>query len=145
MTQRFIFSFEIVHDNQIRLKICHHFSFTSNKSRIQKNVLFTLFSTGSLVTQKLSLERQMLWTWNQRWNILLPKLDNICKNQVSSIFQYLVVFKGLIFVTLIFDVFSTKVVLKCHRWCFLRQKSSYLIKNDTNDNKINISRMKFRF
>ena len=27
--------------------------------------------------------------------MLLPKLDNICKNKVSSIFQYLVVFKGL--------------------------------------------------
>ena len=43
----------------------------------------------------LSLEQQMLWTWDQSWNILLPKLDNICKNQVSSVFQYLVVFKWL--------------------------------------------------
>ena len=95
MTQRFICSFEIAHDNQVRLKICHHFSFTSNKCIIQKTIFFPFSSTGSLVTQNLSLEQQMLWTWDQSWNILLPKLDNICKNQVSSIFQYLVVFKGL--------------------------------------------------
>ena len=95
MTQRFIFSFEIAHDNQVRLKICHRFCFVSNKSIIQKTILFPLSSTGLLVTEKLSLERQILWTWDQRRNILLPKRDNICKNQVSSIFQYLVVFKGL--------------------------------------------------
>ena len=95
MTQRLIFSFEIAHDNQVRLKICHHFCFVSNKSIIQKTILFPLSSTGLLVTEKLSLEQQILWTWDQRRNILLPKRDNICKNQVSSIFQYLVVFKGL--------------------------------------------------
>ena len=96
VTQRFIFPFEIAHDNQVRFQTCHHFSFTNNKSIIQKIILFPLSSTGSLVNQKLSLERQMLWTWDQRWNVFLPKLDNVCKNQVSSIFQYIVVFKVLI-------------------------------------------------
>ena len=69
VTQIFIFSFQIAHDNQVRLKICHYFSFPNNRFIIQKNILFPLSSTGSLVTQKISLEQQMLWTWDQPWNI----------------------------------------------------------------------------
>ena len=65
VTQIFIFSFQIAHDNQVRLKICHYFSFPNNRFIIQKNILFPLSSTGSLVTQKISLEQQMLWTWDQ--------------------------------------------------------------------------------
>ena len=69
VTQIFIFSFQIAHDNQVRLKICHYFSFPNNRFIIQKNILFPLSSTGSLATQKISLEQQMLWTWDQPWNI----------------------------------------------------------------------------
>ena len=69
VTQIFIFSFQTAHDNQVRLKICHYFSFPNNRFIIQKNILFPLSSTGSLVTQKISLEQQMLWTWDQPWNI----------------------------------------------------------------------------
>ena len=69
VNQIFIFSFQIAHDNQVRLKICHYFSFPNNRFIIQKNILFPLSSTGSLVTQKISLEQQMLWTWDQPWNI----------------------------------------------------------------------------
>ena len=69
VTQIFIFSFQIAHDNQVRLKIYHYFSFPNNRFIIQKNILFPLSSTGSLVTQKISLEQQMLWTWDQPWNI----------------------------------------------------------------------------
>ena len=69
VTQIFIFSFQIAHDNQVRLKICHYFSFPNNRFIIQKNILFPLSSTGSLVTQKISLEQQMLWTWDQPRNI----------------------------------------------------------------------------
>ena len=65
VTQIFIFSFQIAHDNQVRLKICHYFSFPNNRFIIQKTILFPLSSTGSLVTQKISLEQQMLWTWDQ--------------------------------------------------------------------------------
>ena len=66
VTHRFIFSSEISRDNQVRLNISYHFSFTSNKSIIQKTILFPLPYTGSLVTQKLSLQREMLSTWDQR-------------------------------------------------------------------------------
>ena len=65
VTQIFIFSFQIAHDNQVRLKICHYFSLSNNRFIIQKTILFPLSSTGSLVTQKISLEQQMLWTWDQ--------------------------------------------------------------------------------
>ena len=116
MTQRLIFSFEIAHGNQVRLKICHHFSFTNNKSIIQKTILFPWSSTGSVVTQKLYLEWQMLWTWDEGWNILLPKLDNICKNQVSSIFQFLVVFKGLKYDSFSYhDVYTVNIFNISHR------------------------------
>ena len=111
VTQRFIFSFEIAHENQAWLKICHHFSFTSNKSITQNTILFPLSTTGSLMTKKLSLEQQMLRTWDKRWNILLPTLNNICKNQVSRIFQYLVVFKWLKNFSELFIVKSSNQIL----------------------------------
>ena len=43
VTQIFIFSFQIAHDNQVRLKICHCFSFPNNRFIIQKTIISVVF------------------------------------------------------------------------------------------------------